>query len=197
MFAAGSWLNPLLASEQGDAPVQLKLTIERQTTHWFGAAPGVHGFSAAECPVTMLALADGRMFYTLPDVGHGLKAALHHDGATVTADTVDRTVSTAEEERVRALLQDWMPGAGHRVLDGGVCLYTNTPDRHFVVDRHPSHRNVLLVSACSGHGFKFATALAEVTADLALEGDAAFDVAMFAVDRVLASQPAPPSSSHG
>lgn len=197
VFAAGSWLNPLLASEQSDAPVQLKLTIERQTTHWFGAAPGVHGFSAAECPVTMLALADGRMFYTLPDVGHGLKAALHHDGATVTADTVDRTVSTAEEERVRALLQDWMPGAGHRVLDGAVCLYTNTPDRHFVVDRHPSYRNVLLVSACSGHGFKFATALAEVTADLALEGDAAFDVAMFAVDRVLASQPAPPSSSHG
>ncbi|HSJ31797.1 MAG TPA: N-methyl-L-tryptophan oxidase [Longimicrobiales bacterium] len=197
VFAVGSWLNPLLASEQGDAPVQLQLTIERQTAHWFGAAPGVHGFSAAECPVTMLALADGRMLYTLPDVGHGLKAALHHDGATVTADTVDRTVGSAEEERVRALLQDWMPGAGHRVLDGGVCLYTNTPDRHFVVDRHPSHGNVLLVSACSGHGFKFATALAEVTADLALEGDAAFDVAMFAVDRVLASQPAPPSSSHG
>src|SRR5690606_17849275 len=126
-----------------------------------------------------------------------LKAALHHDGATVTADTVDRTVSTAEEERVRALLQNWMPGAGHRVLDDGVCLYTNTPDRHFVVDRHPSHGNVLLVSACSGHGFKFATALAEVTADLALEGDAAFDVTMFGVERVLAPQPAAPSSSQG
>lgn len=197
VFAVGSWLNTLLAAERSHAPIQLELTIERQTTHWFGAAPGVHGFSAAECPVTMLELADGRMLYTLPDVGHGLKAALHHGGDTVTADTVDRTVGIAEEERVRALLQDWMPGAGHRVLDGGVCLYTNTPDRHFLVDRHPSHGNVLLVSACSGHGFKFATALAEVSADLALEGDAAFDVTMFGVDRVLASQPAPPSSSHG
>jgi sarcosine oxidase len=186
VFAAGSWLNPLLACEQGGAPVQLKLAVERQTTQWFAPAPGVTGLRAEECPITMLERPDGRIFYTLPDVGHGLKAALHHSGAIVTADTVDRTVSTGEEEFVRALLEEWMPGAGYRVLDTSVCLYTNTPDHDFLVDAHPSHENVLLLSACSGHGFKFTTALAEVAADLALEGDSAFDVSAFGVGRMIA-----------
>ena len=185
VLAPGPWMNPLLATEQGAAPVQLKLMVERQTTHWFAPAPGVTGLRAEECPITMLELEDGRLFYTLPDVGHGIKAALHHSGAAVTPDTADRTVGTAEEQEVRDLLEAWMPGAGHRVLDTSVCLYTNTPDHHFVVDRHPSHENVLLVSACSGHGFKFATALAEVTADLALEGTSAFDVSAFSAGRLL------------
>jgi glycine/D-amino acid oxidase-like deaminating enzyme len=72
------------------------------------------------------------------------------------------------------------------VLDGSVCLYTNAPDRHFVVGAHPAHDEVMLVSACSGHGFKFATALAEVVANLTLEGDAAFDLSLFGVERVIA-----------
>jgi glycine/D-amino acid oxidase-like deaminating enzyme len=95
-------------------------------------------------------------------------------------------ISDAEEWTVRMLLEEWLPGAAHRVLDGSVCLYTNTPDRHFVVGAHPAHDNVLLVSACSGHGFKFATALAEVVADLALDGEAPFDVSLFGVARVVA-----------
>lgn len=185
VLAPGPWMNPLLATEQVAAPVQLKLMVERQTTHWFAPAPGVTGLRAEECPITMLELRDGRLFYTLPDVGHGIKAALHHSGMTVTPETADRTVGTAEEQEIRRMLEEWMPGAAHRTLDTAVCLYTNTPDGHFVVDRHPSHDNVLLVSACSGHGFKFATALAEVTADLALEGTSAFDVSAFSARRVL------------
>jgi sarcosine oxidase len=190
VFTAGAWLNQLLASEHGGPPVQLALGIERQTTHWFEPAPGITGLNANVCPVTMLERDDGRMLYTLPDVGHGVKAALHHGGAqvalgTLDEDTVERAIGLEEEHVVRMLLDEWMPGAAHRVLDGSVCLYTNTPDRHFVVDAHPSHDNVQIVSACSGHGFKFATALAEVVADLTLEGDAAFDVSQFGVERVI------------
>ncbi|MGH7448080.1 MAG: FAD-dependent oxidoreductase, partial [Longimicrobiales bacterium] len=191
VFAAGPWLNPLLASEQVSRPLRLKIEVERQTTHWFGPAPGVTGLRAAVCPITMLERTDGRMLYTLPDVGHGVKAALHHGGDVVSADTVDRTISMAEEERLRAMLDEWMPGAAHRVLDGEVCLYTNTPDRHFILDAHPSHGNVLLVSACSGHGFKFATSLAEIVADLTLEGAAAYDVSLFTVSRVIDRAPLP------
>lgn len=185
VLAPGPWMNSLLAAEQGRAPVRLNLTVERQSTQWFAPAPGMTGLHAAVCPVTMLERRDGRMFYTIPDVGHGIKAALHHGGAQVNPDSVDRTVSATEEHGIRVMLEEWMPGAGHRVLDAAVCLYTNTPDGHFVVDAHPSHDNVLLVSACSGHGFKFATALAEVTADLALERTSAFDVSAFCAARLL------------
>jgi sarcosine oxidase len=186
VFVPGSWMNPLLALEKGSTPLQLTLTVERQPTHWFAAAPGVRGLHAQECPVTLVERADGRLFYTVPDIGHGVKASRHHGGHIVTVDTVDRTISAAEEQSVRAMLDEWMPGAAHRVLDTAVCLYTNTPDHHFLVDRHPAHDNVLLLSACSGHGFKFTTALAEVAADLALEGAAAFDVSVFGVARLIA-----------
>jgi sarcosine oxidase len=177
-------MNPLLALEHGGG-IRLPLTVERQTTHWFAPAPGTISLRAEVCPITMLEQADGQLLYTIPDVGHGVKAGIHHSGEFVDADSVDRTISAADEHDVRTRLDDWMPGAAYRSLDASVCLYTNTPDFHFLVDAHPTHGNVLLVSACSGHGFKFATALAEVAADLSLEGGAAFDVSVFGVARLL------------
>ena len=185
VFTAGAWLNPLLGSERGGSPVRLALEVERQTTHWFAPAPGVTGFRADVCPITMLEHADGCMLYTLPDVGHGVKAGVHHGGAVVDPDGVDRTIGMDEEERVRALLEAWMPGATHRVLDGAVCLYTNTPDRHFVIGAHPAHDNVLLISACSGHGFKFAPALAEIAAGVTLDGASPLTPGLFEVTRLL------------
>ncbi|HEX6133585.1 MAG TPA: N-methyl-L-tryptophan oxidase [Longimicrobiales bacterium] len=190
VFTAGPWLNLLLAAEQSPSPLQLRLEVERQTAHWFAAAPGAIGLGADACPVTMLERDDGSMLYTLPDVGHGVKASFHHGGRIVEPDDVDRTIGAAEEERVRSGLEEWMPGAAHRVLDDGVCLYTNTPDRHFVIDAHTAHPNVTLVSACSGHGFKFGPALAEVVADLSLEGTAAFDISLFRAERVLGDRTA-------
>jgi len=70
-----------------------------------------------------------------------------------------------------------------------VCIYTNTPDDAFIVDVHPDHRKVVIVSACSGHGFKFAPVIGEAAADL-LAGDRASDLAEFRLDRF--SAPAPP-----
>ena len=81
---------------------------------------------------------------------------------------------------MRALLEEWMPGSTHRDLGAAVCLYTNTPDRHFGIGRHPAHQEITLVTACSGHGFKFGPALGEVIADVSLENievDALFDIA--------------------
>jgi sarcosine oxidase len=67
-----------------------------------------------------------------------------------------------------------------------VCLYTNTPDQHFVVDVHPGHPQVVIASPCSGHGFKFASALGEVLADLATGRTPAFDLGLFRLDRLKA-----------
>jgi sarcosine oxidase len=185
VFTAGAWLNHLLASERDGSAVCLELEVERQTTHWFAPAPGVTGFRADACPLTMLEHDDGCMLYTLPDVGHGVKAGVHHSGSIVDPDAVDRTIGTTEEERVRSLLEAWMPGATHRVLDGSVCLYTNTPDRHFAMGAHPAHDNVVLVSACSGHGFKFAPALAEIAAGMVLDGVSELRPGLFDIARVV------------
>ena len=76
-----------------------------------------------------------------------------------------------------------MPDLDGEVLDSAVCMYTNTPDLDFVVDRHPEHENVIIGSACSGHGFKFAPVMGEILSDLALEGESEFDLGMFSVNR--------------
>jgi sarcosine oxidase len=181
VLAAGPWLTQLLAS--GSAPLGLPLTVERQVSYWFAPSPGVQAFDPAVCPIAIWEYASGRFTYTFPDFGHGVKIGVHHEGDHADPDTVDRIVSMAEEERARALLEWCMPGAAHTLRDANVCLYTNTPDGHFIIDRHPAHEQVLLVSACSGHGFKFASAIGEIAADVLLEGGSHFDLEMFGVSR--------------
>ena len=82
----------------------------------------------------------------------------------------DRDVDADEERGVRALLDRCLPGVGDRRTRHAVCMYTMTPDEHFVVDRHPEHPQVAFAAGLSGHGFKFTSALGEALADLALEG---------------------------
>lgn len=193
VMTAGPWLNHLLASEQQPArgavgvtqhpPLRLPLTVERQVSHWFAPAPGVHLFRPDACPIAIWEYAHDRFMYTFPDMGHGVKAGIHHEGTSADPDTVDRMVGTDEETRMRQLLELLMPGSAHRALDAAVCLYTNTPDGHFIVDHHPAHAGILLVSACSGHGFKFAPALGEAVADLLLEGGSGFDLSPFRLGR--------------
>jgi sarcosine oxidase len=196
VLAAGPWLNALLARERGDEPLRAAVEVERQTSHWYEPAPGITSLRAPSCPITMLERADGLMLYTLPDVGHGVKAGLHHGGAAVDPDSVDRSISPGEEARMRHVVEEWMPGATYRELDAAVCLYTNTRDRHFAVGRHARHGNVALVSACSGHGFKFGPALAEVVADCIL--DEVPPPALFDAARLFRTGAQPSlSSSHG
>jgi sarcosine oxidase len=96
---------------------------------------------------------------------------------------VRRDVSNDEVERVRALADRFLPGAAGRVRESMVCLYTNAPDEHFILDTHPGHRRVIVASPCSGHGFKFSSAIGEVIADLVLEGRSRFDLAPFSLSR--------------
>ena len=77
----------------------------------------------------------------------------------------------------------FVPGAAGSLRKASVCLYTNTRDEHFWIDRHPVHERVLIVSACSGHGFKFAPVIGEVLADLATEGTTRHDVSRFRLKR--------------
>jgi sarcosine oxidase len=112
-----------------------------------------------------------------------MKVATHGHGAITDPDTVDRVVRDDEVEAIRARLATYLPDANGRFDRAAVCLYANTPDGHFVIDRHPGHADVLIVSACSGHGFKFSPAIGELAAQLLLEGGATFDLEPFRLSR--------------
>ena len=180
VVAAGPWL-PGLEQHVGQ---RLPLQIERQLSHWFEPnRPDDPRYSPPATPIALWETTDdGEIFATFPNDGHGVKCGMHHAGSFTSPETVDRVVSAAEDEAARMLLEQVMPGAGGRCLESRVCLYTNTPDRHFLIDWTNDHR-VLLVSACSGHGFKFAPAIGELAAQLALENRSWIDISPFSLSR--------------
>jgi sarcosine oxidase len=178
VIAGGAWMPQLVPELAGT------LTVLRQPIHWFVPASHREEFSAARCPVTLWEYAPDRVFYTLPDFGDGVKAAVHYEGQSVDPDRVNRQTSPDEDGQVTDLLRRFMPHANGRLRESQVCLYTNTPDLHFIIDRHPAHgARVVVVSACSGHGFKFATAIGEIVADLVTERKPRFDLSMFRMSR--------------
>jgi len=178
VVAAGPWLPQLLDA----LGVHVPLEIERQISHWFKPPSDDSRYSAARAPVALWEMPDGDVFATLPDEGHGVKCGMHHSGAPTSPDTVNRAVTQGENAVARELLEQVMPGAGGKLLDARVCLYTNTPDRHFIIDWLEGGR-VLILSPCSGHGFKFASAIGEIAAQLVDEGRTWLDLKPFSLRR--------------
>ena len=173
VVTAGAWVGSLLAD------LELPFRIERQVLHWFDATGDAGQFTAEHCPIHLWQFDGRRFFYGFPDLGNGVKAAFHHDGETTTIDSVRRAVAPEEVEAVRAALSRFLPDAAGPLLRSVVCVYTNTPDEHFWIDRHPKDRRVLVASPCSGHGFKFAPVIGEILADLVEGKRPQFDLRLF------------------
>ena len=159
VLALGPWLPEFLNG------AQIQLGIERQMQHWFAPRDRAEDFSPDSLPIALWETSE-RMFYTIPDFGDGVKIAVHHDGESTDPQRVRRTISDQEDASARTLLERFLPDAAGELRDRAVCLYTNTTDGHFVIDRHPVHPEAIVASPCSGHGFKFATVVGEIVAKL-------------------------------
>lgn len=176
VLAAGPWVGELL---QG---YDLPLEVERQLTFWLDPVDSA-GFAPEECPIAVWDDPDGPAFYTFPDLGEGVKIAIHHGGETTNPHDVDHTPGPADEAAIRKLLARFVPAANGSLREAVVCLYTNTPDRHFIIDHLDESRRAVLVSACSGHGFKFASAVGEAVAALVADEPPPVDISLFRLNR--------------
>ncbi|MBA2382399.1 MAG: N-methyl-L-tryptophan oxidase [Chloroflexi bacterium] len=167
----------------------LPLAVEREVPMWF--RPSVDPASVGADRLPIWVVRDGpTMFYGIPyDPELGLKVSIHHWGTFVEPDVVDRVVGDRDTERVRAFLRQRMPTANGPLVHAEVCLYANTPDGTFVIDRHPVGPGVAFASACSGHGYKFAPVIGEILADLALDGTTDWPIEPFRVARFRESIP--------
>jgi sarcosine oxidase len=170
--SAGSWVQSLFPD------VKLNLTVERQVLYWF-ATRKPELFEPTRCPIHLWEYAPHRFFYGFPDLGGGVKLAIHHQGEITAPDTVRREVGDAEVANIRRVVEPLIPELGSQLPRTAVCLYTNTRDEHFLIDSHPDHPQVLIVSPCSGHGFKFSSAIGEVVRDLIVDGKSRFDLGLF------------------
>lgn len=178
VLSAGAWMGRLAA------PLRTLAVPERQVLIWTQArTPG--WFRVGTFPVFILD-DDPTEWYGFPTWGiPGVKfGRYHHRGEVIDPDRLDRDAFDAEDERLlRDGLARYFPDANGPLLSRKTCIFTNTPDEHFIIDRYPGLPQVILASPCSGHGFKFASAIGEVLADLAMDRDPVFDLSMFRLDR--------------
>ena len=180
VLAAGAWL-PTLAP--GPA---LPLAVERVALFWFEPAGDPAGFDPGRFPIFILEHARDRCIYGFPRLDGTVKLARHHEGETVDPDLPRAGVSPEEVAAMRALFRPFLPGADGPLRETAVCMYTNTPDGHFVIGPDPGNPAVTLVSACSGHGFKFAPAIGEIVADLVMDGSTRWELGLFSPARFAA-----------
>ncbi len=177
IISAGMWVQDLV--EELARP----LTVQRNVLYWFAPAYDPALFGPERLPVFLGEIQPGVIWYGFPDTGDGIKIALHHFGPTTTPESVDRVVHRSEAAHLRSLLERFLPAANGLLREAKVCTYTNAPDHHFIVDRHPSADRVMVASPCSGHGFKFASALGEVLVDLVENKASRFDLTPFSLGR--------------
>jgi sarcosine oxidase len=162
--------------------------VERQLLFWLEPNAADTRFDQASFPIYLYEYAgdDGPSWcYGFPRLPRGIKAAVMHRGEAVSdPDRVRRGVGDDEVAPLRRALSTLLPDlATAPVRESAVCLFTNTPDLHFIIDAHPQHSQVVISSACSGHGFKFASAIGELQADLVTTGRSRFDLSPFGLGR--------------
>ena len=191
VLAAGAWNSGLVRD------LHLPLTVERQTVFWLIPGGSRENYQAERFPIYAYEYKAGHICYGFPRFPGGVKASVMHSGDTARdPDSVERTVNDDEAKPLRAALRPVLPElADALVRDRGVCLFTNTPDHDFIIDFHPLLPQVLISSPCSGHGFKFASAIGELQADLLTTGRSRFDLSPFRIGRWPTNQHQPNRSS--
>lgn len=178
VFTGGAWSGELVAG------LGVELAVTRQVLGWVWPRDW-RAFRPDVFPVWMIDRLDGSVYYGFPMITQspGFKVALHAPLQPAHPDHVTREILPGDEETFRACLRKFIPTADGPLLALRTCLYTNSPDGHFIVDRHPEHARVLVAAGFSGHGFKFASVIGEAVADLASAGKTSLPIEFLALGR--------------
>jgi sarcosine oxidase len=181
ILAAGAWMADLVPALRGRA------VPERQVLAWL--QPHVPELFAPErFPVFNLMVEEGRYYglpvYEVPGFKFG---RYHHRGETGTAEDVRREVDAEDEALLRQFGERYFPLGSGPTMALRACMFTNTPDEHFIIDRHPAAPQVIIASPCSGHGYKFCSVVGEILAELATgDGRTRHDIGFLRLDRLAA-----------
>jgi sarcosine oxidase len=163
VITTGPWASELLAD------LRLPLRVQRVVNaHFEPTRPEM--FAPDRCPIYIWQVPEGE-YYGFPNLPEqGIKVGGHDIGETCTPYTIRREIDDQEIGLLRAMLDRYMPGASGPLKWALTCMYTMTPDSHFILDRHPAYPQVVYGCGFSGHGFKFSSVIGEILADLALDG---------------------------
>lgn len=175
VITAGPWANEILGN-------LFPLRVTRQVMAWIAPRGGVAPFLAERFPVFLMEHAGSGPVYGIPAIDGpqgGMKVAIHGSDEVCTPATVDRAIHDADIDRIRRMLGMRIPALDGDLLRAQTCLYTMTPDQNFVIGAHPDAPNCTVACGFSGHGFKFASVVGEVLADLAMTGTTRHSIGIF------------------
>jgi sarcosine oxidase len=178
VIACGARISSLLGD---DIP---PITAERIPLFWMQPSePDL--FAPGRLPIYLWEVAAGEHFYGFPHIEWpGVKVARHHSGEVCDPDRVERAVSVDDERKLRSAIAERIPALNGPVLSSLVCLYENSPDGHFLIDRLARCANIIYAGGFSGHGFKFASVVGEILADLVTRGRATPDADFLRAERL-------------
>jgi N-methyl-L-tryptophan oxidase len=179
IISAGAWNGKLLSQLGIDLPLQPK----RQVVGWFEAPESL--YNEKVFPGFFVDMPTG-IYYGFPSFdGCGLKLGRHDVGQEVDPDAINREfgIFPGDEENIRQFLDMHMPHAAGKLLKGKVCMYTKTPDEHFIIDSHPQYKSIAIAAGFSGHGFKFASGVGEILSQLITNGETKHDISLFSISR--------------
>lgn len=179
VICPGAWAPQVLG--QFGVPI----TVERQVMYWLDPIGGVSGFE--DHPIFIHENAVGIHAYGFPAIDGprgGVKVGFARNGIACTPDTIDRVVHEREISAMRARVAEFLPALAGKCLRAATCMYSNTPDRHFVIGRHPQCADVIMACGFSGHGFKFVPVVGEILADLVIDRATDHPISMFDPQRL-------------
>jgi sarcosine oxidase len=185
VICPGAWASELLID------LDVPLTVERHVQFWFEPTGGTGPFTVDRHPIYIWEYDAGTQIYGFPADGAatGAKVAFFRRGRECTPDSLDRTVSAVEVQAIADDLTARIPTLPGRFLRALPCMYTVTPDHHFVIAGHPGHAQVTVACGFSGHGFKFVPVIGEILADLAIDGTTRHPIDLFHPGRALPAKP--------
>ncbi len=184
VIAAGPWANQALRHV-------FPLRVTRQVMTWIDPRGGVEPFLPSRFPVFLCeSPEDGYLTYGFPAVdgpSGGVKAAIHGSPVECTPETIDRVIHELDGSEVIRRLRPRFPALDSEIVKAQTCMYTMTPDEHFIIGQHPQYPAVSIACGFSGHGFKFAAVVGEILADLATTGQTKHPIGIFPPTRFSAA----------
>lgn len=187
IFCGGAWTTMLMAN-QSQHQWQPPVRVTRQITAWvWPRKPDL--FTLGTFPIWLIDIGQGGIHYGIPMTPDrpGFKVALHLPASPTDPDAVAREPMPGDEDTFRPILRRFIPDADGPLLSMGVCMYANSPDGHFIIDKHPIHDRVIVACGFSGHGFKFASVVGEALADMATAGKTELPIGFLGLSRFGAS----------
>jgi len=179
VLSVGSWFAELVPD------VAMPVVVSRRVLFWLKPLYESSSFDRGVFPIFLWEPEGSPLFYGLPRISEdgSPKVGIHSGDETCTPSTIDRRIHPRDESAIRSAIGSRIPALNGEISHTATCMYTMTPDEHFIINTHPNYPQVSLAAGFSGHGFKFSSVVGEILCDLAMTGKTSNDIGLFSGSR--------------